>query len=80
MYEKFRSITRNGTRAGTTPWQKSIKKCPSDSTAIACLFINVLLGLCKLVTAPGRHRTSIMYNARPFFKRLASEPCSCRTI
>ena len=40
VYEKCRSATKNGTRAGTTPWQKSIKKCPSDKSPIASLFIS----------------------------------------
>ena len=40
VYEKPRSATRNGSRAGTTPWQKSIRKWPMDRKAMARLFIS----------------------------------------
>ncbi len=40
VYEKPRSATKNGNRAGTTPWQKSIRKWPMDRKAMARLFIS----------------------------------------
>src|SRR5262249_40972039 len=52
-FENPRPSTRNGARAGTTPWHRSIRKWPTDSRARARRFIRTSPGVRRFSAATG---------------------------